>query len=233
MDLIIVMGESRALLPHHCEPGELEQILPKNAFVFTMPWYSRTAGRYYHNRLLDFEEDLRLQAAAFALVTESSSGLRPALIFPDAGHDDAVQRRLMEMLVKIASLIDQPLTLHPYMISTSAHTDIDRAFGNENLERLLQAGLTIEAPIFLSSETIAPAVMEKVLGNKWINDNIPLFMSAMFENGLLVERSRACDLLSKCCEMARKNDLQLASKNAENVIAMLVRKQLEHVVGLR
>ncbi|WP_226551419.1 hypothetical protein [Celeribacter naphthalenivorans] len=118
MELCFVLGHRNVLLPKHLDTQLFENLLGAKHRVFLMPWYSRNAGRYYHERLLSVEEDRRLETAILAIEVEYQSEEIPVMIFPSAleSADDAMhlQRFLSACVEKLG---DSPLVVEPVVLN--------------------------------------------------------------------------------------------------------------------
>ncbi len=117
MDVCLVLGRRNVLLPKHLDTQFFENLLGPNHRVFLMPWYSRNAGRYYHERLLNVDEDRRLETSIFAIEAEYQPEEIPVMIFPSAleSAQDAMhlQRFLSAFVEKLG---DIPLVVEPVVL---------------------------------------------------------------------------------------------------------------------
>ncbi|WP_417278543.1 hypothetical protein [Celeribacter sp.] len=117
MEVCLVLGRRNVLLPKHLDTQFFENLLGPNHRVFLMPWYSRNAGRYYHERLLSVDEDRRLETSIFAIEVDYQPEEIPVMIFPSAldSADDALnlQQFLSTFVEKLGNA---PLVVEPAIL---------------------------------------------------------------------------------------------------------------------
>ncbi|PTQ74996.1 hypothetical protein [Celeribacter persicus] len=235
MELILVIGDSSLLLPRYITIPELHEFLPEQAVVFEMPWYSRTAGRYYHERLLEFEADRRLEAASLALEVESSGDHWPVLIFPSALDSQVMAERVAAMLRQMKThLGSRRLTVHPYRVTMTdmaaiteppAHFAVFQTLRNEEI--------VISDLSSIRLTPASPNIPGSMAANQWASGNLSSFCKHLERRGLSPEsHDRAISLLAERHAFMSKSGMRPSMMNPDKLLESLADIYVNKFCGL-
>ncbi|WP_339691839.1 hypothetical protein [Celeribacter baekdonensis] len=212
MDLCIIFGEKRLLLPRHTQVDAFETFLPDTHRVFEMPWYSRSAGRYYHDRLLDHAGDRRVETSALAMRADYKAGDVPVLIFSGVLEDSSDLASLCALLEKLAAeLSDTTINISSRVLSTRGLDEAMRAQSVARLDKALGAldSLQIAPSEILFLEDLPHSAIHNAQLNLICDQIADGCLARLADLGFILGRARAIDILSKRLDVLEQAGLTI------------------------